>query len=173
MLESDNDKRAAATPFENGCSSLCIFNDCNISDADNSRPDASWRQEIYNTHCKPEVHIMFSIVVPRMASTYKISGASLFHLEQVCRRGLPRHPADVVFKQWLCSHEAGVDTIHTDTRRLYRGYHAARLQRGFMRSVLHHDSTDLKHPGSRVACLNNNIAIAGSYPAAMYLIQER
>jgi hypothetical protein len=173
MLESDNDERAEAAPFENGGSSLCIFNDCNISDVDISRPDASLRQEIHDTHCMPEVHILFSIVVPRMASTYTISGASLFHLEHVCRRGLQRHPADIMFRQWLCAHEAGVDTIHTDTRRLYRAYHAARLQCGFMRSVLHHDSTYLKHPGLSVVRLNNKSAIAGSYPAAMYLIQER
>jgi hypothetical protein len=115
---------------------------------------------------------MFDVLVSHVALTYLLPGYSLYQLSQVCRSVLPIERAHSAFQHWLNKQEGGVDALHLDTRNRNREYHAARLQRSFLRDVMRLRHAGLS-PGSVDPECPPDIAIAGSYPAAMYLANTK
>ena len=89
------------------------------------------------------------------AETYSLQAVSLS-----CTQ--PLHPS-VLFRKWLQRFEFMVPDSTASTWALYREYHAAHLQRAFLRRVLL--SQYYRRP-QRLA------VIAGSYPVSMFAMQE-
>jgi hypothetical protein len=119
-------------------------------------------------HVEQKEQTLFGTVAAHIASTYLLSGHSLYQLCKVCRCALQMEHAAVAFKRWLDTHEGRAFSISLDTLTLYRGYHAVPLQRSFLHEVLLLQHASLQSEGKDQR-LPASIAVAGRYPATMYL----
>ena len=115
-----------------------------------------WRTVLYESMPNKTVaaQVIGNLVFPWSLSCYALSGQELFRLELVCRACVQSVSAAVTFRRWLVKYEAGRGSVFLCTASLYVEYHAAHLQRVFLR---------------RVRQYSTSVVIAGSFPASMYM----
>lgn len=89
---------------------------------------------------------------------YLIDGKWRAALEVLCSATVMTEEAAVRFRTWLVQHEAGKGATRTCVTSLFKMYHAGRLQRIFLHSLL-----------SRPApCDDNAVVVAGGFPGMLY-----
>ena len=101
-------------------------------------------------------------VVPYCADKYLVSGMVRYKLQALCAGAVHISSPDVEFSSWLERHEGVASCFGQKLSKVYLRYHAARLQRAFLRACLSHARRALD--GKMEAA-----AIAGGFPIAKYL----
>ena len=70
------------------------------------------------------------------SKTGMLSGAEMYQLEAVCAHAVQWQRASAAFRDWLCANENRRVGSEVSVAHLYADFHASRLQRLYLRSVL-------------------------------------
>ena len=97
------------------------------------------------------------VVLNFAQETYALTGAEQFHGLMTCSNLMREHNAHNIFSRWLSENEWSRIRRPNDRIPYYKEYHSARILRCFLRSV----------------SIMPNVTIAGSYPCAKYLDNQR
>ena len=102
------------------------------------------------------VDVLVKIVLPRCEELYISTGAERLRISSVAQGFSPRRKVLVEYRRWLCRQESSRGYFLPGIHRIYREYHASKLQRCYLH---------------RLRAMESPCVVAGGFASAMFLAQ--